>query len=126
MAALIACCDKYYLHLRFWSHAVTFRRISDVSLLPEVPIRISTDNFQSWLGWDQAFDELGHKENRDRRRRIELSPHAHRVEGFRKAMQESGLRFMTIFPTGSLSSGHGLCNRKAMLALSGRPTHLLY
>jgi len=55
--------------------------------------------------------------------RIELSPHAHRVEGFRKAMQEAGLPVLDeYFRTDSLSSETGYQIGKQLLELPQRPT----
>ena len=55
--------------------------------------------------------------------RVELSPHAARVEGFRKAMQEAGLAVRDeYFRIGSLSAESGYQMGKQLLELERRPT----
>jgi len=121
--ALIACCDNTTA-----TYDLVSRRHVPAVFLDRVPptgsaIRISTDNFKAgWVGTKHLI-ELGHKRIAIVAGRIELSPHAHRVEGFRKAMQEAGLPVHDeYFRTGSLSSDTGYAIGKQLLALERRPT----
>jgi len=89
--ALIACCDNTTA-----TYDLVSRRKTPAVFLDRVPlganaIRISTDNFKAgWVSTKHLVDP-GHERIAVVAGRIELSPHAHRVEGFRKTMREAGL-----------------------------------
>jgi len=120
---LIACCDSsnsiFDLVSRYQTPAVFLDRV------PSNPsaMRISTDNFKAgWLGTRHLID-LGHERIAIVAGRAALSPHAHRIEGFRKAMQEAGLAVRDeYFRTGSLSSVTGYEIGKQLLELKRKPT----
>jgi len=121
--ALIACCDNTTA-----TYDLVSRRRVPAVFLDRIPlgvnaIRISTDNFKAgWVGTKHLID-LGHERIAIVAGRTELSPHAYRIEGFRKAMQEAGLLVRDdYFRTGSLSAEGGFQIGKQILGLTRRPT----
>jgi LacI family transcriptional regulator len=120
---LIACCDNSAI-----TYEVVERHNVPAVFLDRVPaqpgaVRISTDNFKAgWVATKHLID-LGHQGIAIVAGRTELSPHASRVEGFRKAMQEAGLPVLDdYFQTGSLSSQVGYRIGRQLLELSSPPT----
>jgi LacI family transcriptional regulator len=121
--ALIACCDNTST-----TYELVSRRNIPAVFLDRIPpgtnaIRISTDNFKAgWVSTKYLID-LGHERIAIVAGRSELSPHAHRIEGFRKAMQEAGLPVRDdYFRTGSSSSDSGYQIGKQLIALPNPPT----
>jgi len=120
---LIACCNSTAA-----AYDVVGRRNIPAVFLDRVPsqgntIRISTDNFKAGRVATKHLIDLGHHRIAIVAGRMELSPHAYRVEGFRKAMQEAGLPVLDdYFRTGSLSSETGYSAGKQLLGLQRRPT----
>lgn len=120
---LIACCDgttaMYDVLARRNIPAVFFDRVPAQGNT----IRVSTDNFKAGLVATKHLIELGHERIAIMAGRVELSPHAARVEGFRKAMQEAGLAVRDeYFRIGSLSAESGYQMGKQLLELERRPT----
>ena len=120
---LIACCDGAAT-----TYDVLARRNIPTVFVDRIPaqastIRVATDNFKAGLVATKHLIDLGHKRIAIVAGRMELSPHAARVEGFRKAMQEAGLAVLDdYFRTGSLSVESGYRMGKKLLALECRPT----
>jgi LacI family transcriptional regulator len=120
---LIACCDNTTATFDLVS-----RRNVPAVFVDRVPprvnaIRISTDNFKAGYVATNHLIELGHERIAIVAGHTDLSPHIHRIEGFRKAMQGPGLPVRDeYFRTGSLSSEMGYQIGKQLLQLERRPT----
>jgi LacI family transcriptional regulator len=99
-----------------------------IDRLPAAPTAntVCTDNVQAAQAAAEHLIQLGHKRIGMLAGRLELSPHRDRLEGFRKAMQESHLPIMDEYLiTGNVQVDDGFVAGKRLLELPQPPTAVM-
>jgi LacI family transcriptional regulator len=122
---LLACCAQSTAYA-----AVARRRFPTVFVdrLPPAPVEgtVSTDNVQAGYMATRHLIELGHKRIALLAGHVGLSTHRDRIEGFRKAMQESHLPLPGEYlASGGVQVEDGLATGRALLRLATRPTAVM-
>jgi LacI family transcriptional regulator len=122
---IIACCDVSTAY-----ESLVRRRfpIVFVDRLPQAlqVAAVTTDNIDAGCRATRHLIELGHERIAMIAGDLRLSPHAERLEGFRRAMQEAHLPVRDEYlRAGDLQTGTGYACGRELLALPARPTALI-
>jgi len=122
---LIACSDASM------AYESLIRRRFPIVFVDRVPqalkvAAVATDNLDAGYRATRHLIELGHERIAMITGNLRLSPHADRLEGFRRAMQEYQLPIRDEYlRSGDLQTGTGYRCGHQLLALSTRPTALI-